>query len=54
MGWRPLQDFTFDKVANDHCGFIPLSNNDKRYDSSKDLSYFNFRRDKQKRKRTLC
>ena len=29
-----------------------LCNNDKRYDSGKDLSYFNFPRDKQKRKRT--
>ena len=31
---------------------IPLVNNDKRYDSGKDLSYLNFPRDKQKRKRT--
>ena len=37
---------------NDHC-CLSLYNNDKRYDRGKDLSYFNFPRDKQKRKRTL-
>ena len=35
----------------DHC-FVPLRDNDKQYDSGKDLCYFNFPRDKQKRKRT--
>ena len=31
------------KMANDYCG-QPLYNNDKRYDSDKDLSYFNLPR----------
>ena len=39
------------KMANDHC-CVPLYNDDKRYDSGKDLSYFNFPGYKQKRKRT--
>ena len=39
------------KMASDHC-CVPLCNDDKHYDSSKDLSYFNFLRDRQKRKRT--
>ena len=29
------------KMAYSHC-CVPLFNNDKRYDSSKDLSYFSF------------
>ena len=36
------------KMVNDHC-CLPLCDNDKRYDSSKDQSFFNFPRDKQKR-----
>ena len=39
------------KMRTDHC-CVPLCNNDKHYDSGKDLSYYNFPRDKQKRKRT--
>ena len=36
-------------MANGHC-WVPLCNNDKRYDSGKDLSDFNFSRDKKKGK----
>ena len=39
-------------MVNDHC-CVRLYNRDKRYDSGKDPSYFNFPRDKQKRKRAL-
>ena len=38
-------------IGSCHC-CVPLVNNDKRYDSDEDLSYLNFPRDKQKRKRT--
>ena len=39
------------KIAGDHfC--VPLCNDDKQCDSGKDLSYFNFMRDEQKRNRT--
>ena len=39
------------KMANDQC-CIPLCNNDERFDGGKGLSYINFPRDKQKRKRS--
>ena len=38
------------KMANVHC-CVPLCNNDKQYDSGKDLFHFNFPRDMQERKR---
>jgi len=39
------------KMAYGHC-WVLLCDNDMRYDSGKDLSYFTFPRDEQKRKRT--
>jgi len=45
--WRPLPCYT----VLDHC-CVPLRCHDKRHDSGKGLCYFNFPRDKQKRKRT--
>ena len=39
------------KIANDHW-FVPFCYIDNRYDCGKDLSYFNFQKDNQKRKRT--
>ena len=39
------------KMAYGHC-WVLLCYHDMRYDSGKDLSYFNFPRDEQKRKRT--
>ena len=41
-GWTGIK---ITKVANDHC-CVPLCNNEKRYDSGKDLSYLNFPSDK--------
>ena len=38
-------------MSNAQC-CIRLCSNDKCYDSGKDISYFNFPRDKQKQKRT--
>ena len=46
-GWTGMK---IAKMANDPC-CVSLCNNDKRYDSGKDFSYFNFPRDQQKRKR---
>ena len=46
-GWTGI------KIANmekDH-RFIPVCNDDKQYDSGKELYYFNFPRNKKKRKR---
>ena len=45
-GWTGMK---ITKMANDHRR-VPLYNNDKRYDSGKDLSYLNFPRNKQKMK----
>ena len=47
-GWTGMK---IPKMAYDHC-WVLLCDNDMRYDSGKDLSYFNFPRDEQKRKRT--
>ena len=47
-GWTGIE---IAKMAHDHC-CVPLCSNDKRYDSGKDLSYFDFPSDKQKRKCT--
>ena len=41
------------KMANDH-SFVRICNNDKRYGSGKDISYFNFLCGKQRRKRAAA
>ena len=46
-GWNGIK---IANMENDHC-CIPPCNNDKQYGSDKDRSYFNFPRDKKKRKR---
>ena len=47
-GWTGMK---IAKMANDPC-CVPRFNNNTCYHSGKDLSYFNFPRDKQKRKLT--
>ena len=47
-GWTGIK---IAKMANKH-SCVPLCDNDRRYDNVKELSYFNFPSDKQKRKRT--
>ena len=46
-----LDSIKIAKMADVHC-CVPFCNNDKRYDSGKDLSYINFSRDKKKGKDT--
>lgn len=45
QGWTGIK---IAQMANNDC-CVPLCNNDKQYDCGKDLSYFNFRGDKQER-----